>query len=559
MNDDDDDDTPDSFIPDELDGPEPPEAEGEPALSYAEKQELLRLLAELNRRGVEGLKLYEPLPVIEAFHKDSRDERLIRGSNRAGKTLGAAVELARAVTNQDPTGKYPPKDGEAAIVGLDGRHLGKPIYQILFKPGAFKICKDLETGEWRTRRPHIDRDRPASDFKPAPPLIPRRFIKEEAWEEKKRDIPSVIKLTTGWTITFYSSKGSPPNGIQLDLLWIDEEIINESWWPEMVARLLDRKGKAYWSATPQVSSEHLWNLHVRAEEQPEMVLEVIALLEDNPYIDEDEKRKFESRIYSEEEKRVRLRGEFALTGYRIYPEYAKTIHNYDLAGGVPRDWSRWIAVDPGRQVCAVLFLAVPPPAFRPKMLLLYDELYIKGCDAHKFGEQLHAKMDGVQPEIFLIDSHASRITEMGSGLTVESQYSAARKKHGTKSSRTGYGFQWGMDDPQAGILAVHEVLRITEDGVPILRVARGRCPNFEYEIDRYHYRKINKIVSDQPEKKNDHLMDCLRYLVTSRPAWSKPKPFDKPVNYAVAALRKKLAAKRKEGPGVNLGPVGNGK
>ncbi len=52
-------------------------------------------------------------------------------------------------------------------------------------------------------------------------------------------------------------------------------------------------------------------------------------------------------------------------------------------------------------------------------------------------------------------------------------------------------------------------------------------------------------------------MDCLRYVAMSRPRWRKPRSYAKPVNYAVAAMRKKLQNKRdKGGPsGVRLGPA----
>lgn len=532
-------------------------------LSAVEHKRMLRVLAELANRRREALRLYEPLPVMERFHADGRKERLLRGGNRAGKTLAAAVEMARALTGCDPFGRYPKADGLAAVVGLDGRHCGDPIYKLLFKPGAFRIIKDEKTGEWRSVRPGVDKDRMHLS-RPAPALVPRRLVKEIAWEERKREIPSIVTLTNGWKITFYSSKGSPPNGIQLDLLWIDEEIENEAWWPEMVARLLDRRGRAFWSATPQVASEHLFNLHVRAEAArtdggPDDVGEHVAILADNPFIDDEEKRLFADRIVSDEERRVRLMGEFALTGFKIYPEFSMSVHGYDLDGPLPADWCRFMIVDPGRQVCAVLFAAVPPP-HHPPMLLVYDELYLKGCDADAFGKAAAGKLDHVQPEEFIIDGHAGRITDIGSGRTIEAQYAEALKKYGAQSARTGSGFSWGSDDVKAGILAVHSYLRLQESsGQPLLRVARGRCPKLEYEFVRYHYRKINKQVSDEPEKRNDHLMDTVRYLCSRRPSWVKPRPFRRQKNYAVEYMARKLARKQARskadgGGGIRLGP-----
>lgn len=534
------------------------QAQAERKFTQLDQQTLIRTLAEIAARRCESLRIYEPLPIIQRFHEDRRRERLLRGSNRAGKTLAAAVEIARAVTGQDPSEKFPSRNGRAAIVGLDDRHNGQVLYRKLFRADAFKIIRDEASGQWRAFSPRRDAAR-KGESKPAPPLIPKRWIESIAWKEKKTSIPSTITLKNGWELYFFSSKGCPPNGIDIDLLWIDEEIENEAWWPEMVMRLLDRKGSAFWSATPQVASEHLWNLHVRAEEFPEQVGEHVALLEDNPHIDAEEKALASSRLVTDEERRVRIKGEFAMTGYRVYPNFSMSIHGYDLDGPVPRDWARFVAVDPGRQVCAVLFAAVPPPNHPTPCILFYEELYLKAADAEIFGKAVAEKMDGVWPEFFLIDSHAGRVHEMGCGLTVESQYVAALARHGVLTGCGAPSFVWAADDPKAGILAVHEAMRIKPDGLPTLRVARGRLPHFADEITRYHNKRVKKIVTDEPEKKNDHLMDCLRYIVTARPVWSQPKTKAAGVNYAVAAVRAKLEKKRKKDRaggrgGVSLGP-----
>jgi hypothetical protein len=533
----------------------PPPVVAEP-LSFADTARFMRVAAELVNRQCEALKLYEPLPIIDRFHACDKDERLLRGSNRAGKTLGAAVEMARAVTGQDPYGKYPKTGGKAFLIGLDEQHLGDVMYAKLFRAQAFKMIRDEETGLWRTFHQAADGHR-AAQAKWAPPLIPQRYIKEISWKDKKRFVPGVIRLTTGWEMYFFSSKGAPPQGSDIDLCWPDEEIENEAWYPEMAARLVDRKGKFYWSATPQIASQQLYDLHVRFEAGDPNIGEFIALLEDNPHIGQTEKDKLYSKYTSDEERRVRIKGEFALSGFKVYPEYSKAIHGLDWDGPIPADWTRYMVVDPGRQVCAVLFGAVPPPGHAlGDVIVLYDELYIKQCDAAKFGVLVKEKSEGVAYEAFLIDSHASRITEMGSGLNVEVQYSQALHKSGVKCRRTGCGFTWGADDPKAGQLAVHAWLRIREDGTTKLRVLRGRLPQFEWEVERYHFRRINKLVSDEAEKKHDHLMDDLRYLAMYMPSWVKPPRVKAPDGYAVKAMKAKAQKRRKKigSDFVRLGP-----
>ena len=100
-------------------------------------QHMREIRAELAERRLESLKLYRAMSHQEEFHKCMASERIVLGGNRGGKSLAVAVEAARAVTGQDPYGKYPKADGNLAIVGRNWPHIGLVIYPILFKAGAF--------------------------------------------------------------------------------------------------------------------------------------------------------------------------------------------------------------------------------------------------------------------------------------------------------------------------------------------------------------------------------------------------------------------------------------
>lgn len=477
--------------------------------------------------------------------------------------MTAAVEVARAVTGTDPYDKYPKENGKAHLVGKSLSHCGKVMWEYLGRPGSFKIIRDADAGEWRVYKPWLDGDR-KKDARRCPPLIPRRFIQEISWENKKEGIPKLVRLKNGWEIHFYSSEGDPPQGTQASLVWFDEEVVGDQWYPEMVARLLDREGRLLWSATPQAATEQMYALHVRASEEsvlPEAerkCREFVFLLEDNPYISDGQKRDLASRL-TDEERRVRIAGEFALTGFRVYPEFGLDVHGVDYFD-VPRDWCRYAAVDPGRQVCAVLFAAVPPPG-QGDFVVLYDELYVKHCTAETFGARMAEKCTGQNFEAFLIDHQAGRVGEIGSGLTIEEQYSSALKANRVKSNRTGHGFLWGATDTEAGVSAFRGWLRVREDGTPRLRVMREKLPAFCHEIKYYHYQRRGAELLDKPVKKNDHQMDNCRYLAMLNPQYVKPK---KHLNLssavlAVKAKRDRRAAKSRAAGGdfVRLGPGRN--
>lgn len=520
----------------------------------------MRLVAERARRNMEALSLYEPLPSQGAFHASLSSERLLRGSNRGGKTLPAAVEVARAVTGQDPSRKYPLTGGRCFCVGKDETHVGQVMWRKLGRAGAFQIIRDQSTGLWRSYRPWLDGGR-ASEVKPSPPLIPPRLIKSVSWYDKKEGIPKIVTLHNGWELVFYSSKGTPPNGADIDLAWFDEEIVVDEWYPEISARLLDRCGRFFWSATPQAGTEQLYVLHERATDpalRDGKVEEFVVLLNDNPHISEEQKAAFVQKL-SEDERKVRVGGEFIITSFRVYPEFQATVHCCDFFP-VPGDWTRYAAIDPGHQVCAVVFLTVPPPEdqARGRHVYVYDELYLRRCDADKFGKAMAERCQGQSMRMFLIDHQAGRQTEMASGETVEVQYSRSLRKHKVTSVAGGHAFAWPPSDLKAGIESVRDWLRIGEGGRPTLQILKDRCPNLLHELKYYHFRRQQNRITDEPEKKNNHAVDCLRYLAVSGLRYVRPRVSVKTDDSAVRAYRDKRKRKRdkSDGPMVSLGPGG---
>lgn len=550
-----------SEVPAELPGAIP-----KPLPSAYSMRKLLSAARELAKRMIESLKIYEPLPRAAEFHENCSPEILAVGSNRSAKTLTCAIEFARAVTGQDPFNKYPKENGRAFIVAKTGKEVTEVVFRKLFKAGAFWIIRDEETGLWRVYRPWTDGHRKA-ERKSAPPLIPARFIQGGwsgiAWHNKKEGSPSKVTLKNGWEIVFNTSEGIPPQGVDIDIVWFDEEILNNEWYPEMSARLLDREGRLLWSATPQIGTQEFYDLLEEADEQRESGIEnprisrFDFLLADNPYISDEQKRIFAAKL-SEEEREVRIHGRPAILGFRVYPEFDVRIHGIDTFD-IPRNWTRYMITDPGRQVCAVLFAAIPPEEDEYAKLgevFIYDELYLRNCDANKYGDSVLRKADGMQFYKFLIDGHMGKVAEMGTGLTVEYQYGEALRKRGIRSTLTGHGYQWGQDDVNAGIEAVRHLLRINEKGVPRLRVLREKCPALEDEFRKYSYKREKDFVTDKPVKRNDHLLDDLRYLALDKPEYhEQPRP-QSPETWALRALREKKEKHRGMGGRsyVGLGP-----
>lgn len=547
----------------------PPTIPTIPRLSQFERQELKNLQNELRERKIEALKLYRPNPNQEEIHKCGASEILVIGGNRSGKSLSTFVEDARAVTGQDPFDKYPKKDGVLVVIGKDWKHLGLVCFPALMKPGAFKIIKDAATGEWRAFDPVLDVDRRAQ-ARPAPPLIPQRMVKKISWLLKSAGYCQKITLTTGWEIHFFSSESEPVQGYQADRIHVDEDLNDERWIPESLARIVDRRGKFQWSAMPHSTNNALLGMKERAEASEAALgaKSAIRLFRlrflDNPYLDAEEKRRSIERWASSGDDVLRMRseGDFIVDSVLVYPSFDISIHGFDRAqlpdGHIPANWCRYAVIDPGHAVTGVLFAAVPPSG---DYWLVYDQLYLRQSNAVVFGEQFAKKVLNHHFHAFLIDAHGGRLRDIGSGRLPVEQYTEQLMKRGIRSQITGSSFLAGCDDVIARCESTRSALHIRPSGTPQVRILRGAVPDLEREIKRYrkvvNYVSGTAIVTDKPNTRGEvHLCQCLEYLCAYRPAYHQP-----PVaTYEQEPWWVKWAAKRRksfhDGSFVHLGPQG---
>ena len=535
------------------------------------------LMAEKLRRQHETLAVYEPLPQQLAFHKSQAPERIIRGGNRGAKTTAAMMEVGWALTGRHPYINYP-KEGTCYLVARDGKTLSEVYYKKLLHRGAIRMIKDRLTKKWRTWRPWEKEDAERferGECRMSPPILPHRFIvggtKGIAWENKKEHIPSAFTTTTGWEVRFYPSGGAPQVGSDVDLIVFDEEIEHHEWYIECAARLVDRNGRFIWGATPQAGTEQLLDLSERAAKQAgkknPQVEEFFVTMKDNPYLTESQKITLMQKYENDPEAyRVRILGEFAASGYKVFPEFARPTHcimreeqDKLFPHGIPRDWTRYMAVDPGHQICAALFVAVPPPGDHPcgDYIYIYDELYIPQCTADKFAKAVRLKALEQSFEAFIIDEHFGRQTSVISGKTVKDQYSACLKEQGIRSRATGYGFIPGCDDIKGRVSMARNNFLIRRDGTTRWRILYEHCPMLIYEID--HYRKKRQktkggtIILDEPQQKHCDLMDCLTYLASYEPQYVMAAKRPRMKSAAVVYYAAKQARNKKKGY-VNLGP-----
>ena len=225
-------------------------------------------------------------------------------------------------------------------------------------------------------------------------------------------------------------------------------------------------------------------------------------------------------------------------------------------GEPPKEWTRYLVLDPGHSVNAVLFAAIPPPSsLYPDTVVIYDELYLKQADAATVASEVLRKASGKIFESFIIDNRAGRQTPMGFNKTVRQQYADAFAKKRLQSRQSGANFLPGSDNVAAGIGLVREWLHVPLGRPARLRVVKNKTPWLQREFVLYRKRMTRDEVHDEPVSKNDHLMDCLRYLASYNPQYRKPQATTDQWSPAFKAFKdwKKVKGKQDETDYVTLG------
>ena len=515
------------------------------------RKRLLQVGRHLHQLQGEALRLFRPLPTQAAIHSSTAKRLVVRGGNRSGKTVNAAVKAARRVGEPPAAGQK----GRGLIVSLDNRLLAKNCYAKLFEPGAFRVCKECDQVQHVCTCGPTEAEVFRLRSRPAPPLIPRRLVKRFVWLEKGRHILDFVELATGWVIEFRSCESGREKfqGEDWDWAWIDEEGgSDESIMLEIERGLLENDGDLWWSATPLAAGVKLLEYAEEAREEAEANVgepyheEVILDTDDNPTIPVSAREKFFAGM-SEDEERVRRRGDFLIQQGLVYREWDKRVHLVDTYP-IPPDWTVYDLVDPGcANAFAILFVAVKPNGD----WVAFDEIYARHVDIPDIVSEWKRRLGGLSPALgghphwsqrTGIDP-ASKQIHAGMKLNhVKSQVEKERERQKLRSFDGDYGTFPAPNTRLGGILRVKTLLKVRagyrgkeewKNGTPQLTVM-SHLVHFQREVRRYRWPKQrpDKDVNESqgPVKKDDHLMDLIRYgallnlrwvAPINRPRWSR--------------------------------------
>ncbi len=464
----------------------------------ADSDTIYRACEELKRRSEHDSNQYKPgaEPGWDqlSFHSSEDRYRLLFGGNQSGKSHSAAYEITCWLRGIHPHRKVP--DPPVEIWAISAEYV------------------TLQTGIYRHLRNLI----PDWEIDIIGPRVPQQ------------DLPGYIRLKNGSQVSFKSAKGESREKFQaaaVHLISIDEEV-QENIWTELQARTLATGGQFIISATLVDSYDWILQLERLADAKRPGYFVTRLNTRKNPYLDKPTVDHL-AELWSEEEKEVRLYGKSRRSVGLIYSNWNDKIHSTKQFK-IPYKWPRWCAIDPGIRTCAVLWIAVNERnqafAYRElyaKNVPLYEiAVMIRTLEGYKLNKELSFKYEHYvwdetdESEKILLrlidDKEGSRLITGQEGV-LDQLY-----------NRYGIGCTPADKVLRPGIEDCRQWLEVGSNGEAGF-VCFDHLENFLNERRRYRIRQAkprkeqNQSI-DEPIRKDNHLMDCWRYIAREKPRYS---------------------------------------
>lgn len=446
----------------------------------------VRSLDEAIRTISQGLRTYAVRPNIygykphekqELFHASAAKVKLFIGGNRSGKTVAGAVEGIRRSMGKDPFKKVKEPPTHGRIVSVD------------FLNGVEKIV-----------RPEIAR------------WVPPSELRGGSWHTAYSKELRTLYFDNGSTIEFmsYDQDLDKFAGTSRDWIWFDEEPPKEIF-TENRMRLIDVSGDAWITMTPVEGMTWVYDdIYIASRVDPNIFVVEVDMTQ-NPYINQSEIESYMTGL-SADDRKARIQGKFVQMGGLIYKAFGP--HNIVPPFNPPLDWMHVAGMDHGfNNPTAWLWAALNPDGD----MFVFDEHYEAGRIVGYHAQVVHGKNrdHGKYPDYYVGDPAIAQRNGLN-GQSVHSEY-----------AEYGIPIMLGNNDVAGGINRVARLIegKVLPDGQrrPQLYIA-SNCVQTLKEISRYRWAvwqtkqmQFDKNRKEEPQKKDDHAMDTIRYIVASRP------------------------------------------
>lgn len=411
---------------------------------------------------------YVPHAKQVEFHSSCSPGRQVIGGNRSGKTVGGATETIWYATGNHPYKKLP----------------WKP-------PLRLRVCTvDLVQGLEKIVLPEIAK------------WCPNSSLINGSWEDSYNKHLRTLTFENKSFIEFltYEQELQKFAGTSRHGVWFDEEPPKDIF-VECKLRLVDTEGHWWMTMTPVDGIS--WSFEEIYEKNDPYIHIIEVDMDDNPHLTDQGKSIVLSGL-SENEIIARKKGQYVSLGGKIYTEFKEDEHVID-SHPIPETALQVASMDHGYTNPTCWLWAYIDEMGR---IVIYDEWYKAREIVEHHAWNVH-RINSIHgnPPVYNVGDPSIRNVDPITGTSVQIEY----MDHGIPISL-------GNNDVRAGIDRVKKLIANNQ-----LYITRN-CINLIWELRRYRWStwknsrdQYQKNKKEEPQKKDDHACDALRYLVASRP------------------------------------------
>jgi len=383
---------------------------------------------------------------------------------------------------------------------------------------------------------------------------PSEALKGGSFDRAFDKVQRVLRFKNGSWIQFNSSEQDREKlgGVALHRVVYDEEPRQEVR-NECFTRLIDYDGEELFALTPFSGMawlyDEIYEPWEAGELDPDEVRVVVVDMDDNPHLSSAGKEAALSK-YSGPEREARKSGRFVSFSGLIYPQFSSELV-VPAWERVPPGVEVFRAIDPGyRHMCGVVYCALD----EDDVLTVFDEIALRGATVKEVCREIERR-----------DARWGEVKDDGTRMPLRPNWTVIDPAARNRNNQTGRSDQQEFVDNGVptvpGQNAVGAGINRVKERLDARRLAvTANCHELIREFKRYRWVKdegrAEHEAKEAPVKKDDHLLDALRYAVMQRPLAPETlkqrahEPFEK------RALRASLRRLRNIGrhPSSEFGP-----
>ena len=341
------------------------------------------------------------------------------------------------------------------------------------------------------------------------------FIDQKIRNPQGIPVKWIFKNGSQFDIVTHEQSTEQFEGWSGDLAWFDEPPPRDKYIATRRG-LVDNDGKTMLTLTP-LKQPWVYD-EIYTNDDPNYFT-VTMDITDNPTLTKEAINAF-SESLSEEEKEARLHGKFRHLSGLVFKEFDPEVHIWDNPK-VPKHWTVYMAVDPHpRTPTAVLWVAVD----EQDQLYVIDELWLPDMTVGEIADAIKSQEYKNPARFKYIDPAMDKDNELAGGFNTRKEL----MKNGISTMLANNDFDYGIGKIREALRP--KFLKMLNCSIPRLRVSRA-CKHLIYEFqhyiwDEYQMRPEDHDAKQKVKKKDDHFVDCLRYILNANPRYWRPDEDD---------------------------------